>query len=138
MGMNRSLLGKVRELNRQLANRDEQVGELTAAQEIAKLEAEQHSALVMSLRQRISDFESQHSGLEITAGRAQQQLASLQHEYDDAQQLILQLKAQIRYQHSCLMKLMFYLFRMFSCVYDVIISFGMYNSAWPSLHGWVQ
>jgi len=94
--MSRLLLGKVRELNRQLVNRDEQVGELMAAQEIAKLEAERHSALVTSLRQRISDYESQHSGLEVTAGHAQQQLASLQQQYEDAQQHILQLKAQIR------------------------------------------
>lgn len=106
--VNYLLLGKVRELNRQLECRDERVGELTAAQDVAKLGTERHLACIVTLQQRVDDCETQHSGLEVAAGRTQQQLATLQQEYRDAQQQILLLKAQIRLQHMhCLI---YYLF----------------------------
>ena len=92
-------LGKVRDLNRELESRDEQVGELMAAQKIVKLEAEQQLTLVTTLRQRVVDCETRHSELEVTAGHARQQLSTLQQEYDDSQQQLLQLKAQMRLQH---------------------------------------
>ena len=89
------LFGKVQELNRQLECRDERLAELKK-QEIAKLEADRHSAIIVALRQRVADCEAGHSALEGAASHAQQQLAALQQEHDDAQQQILQLQAQIR------------------------------------------
>ena len=90
------LSGKVRELNRQLECRDEQVSELTASHEIVKLEAERHSALVTALRQRVADYETRHSGLEGAASHAEQQLRTLQAENREAKRHILQLEARIR------------------------------------------
>lgn len=81
-------------MNRQLESRDQRVRELMAAHEVAKLEAERHSTLVTSLRQCVAECEWQHSGLEDT----RRQLALLQQQYHDSQQLITQLNAQIRLQ----------------------------------------
>jgi len=89
---------KVRDLNRQLECHDDRVRELMAAQEIAKQEAERSSSLITTLRQHVADCEARHGGLEAAAGHAEQQLDSLQWEYADAQQHILQLSAQIRLQ----------------------------------------
>jgi len=94
--VNRLLSDKVRELNRQLEYRDERVSELMAAHEIVKQEAERHSALVTSLRQRVADCETRHKGLEGAASHSEQQLVTLQAEYREAKQHILQLEAQIR------------------------------------------
>ena len=69
-----------------------------AAQEIAKQEAERSSSLITTLRQHVADCEARHGGLEAAAGHAEQQLDSLQREYADAQQHILQLSAEIRLQ----------------------------------------
>lgn len=90
------LSDKVQELNRQLECRDERVDELRAVHEITKLEAERYSAQVTVLRQRVNDCETRHSGLEATACHAEQQLVTLQGEYREAKQNILQLEARIR------------------------------------------
>jgi len=87
-------------LSKLLECRDRQVSELTAAQEIAKQEAERHSALVMTLRQHVADCESRRSELETAASQAEYQLSSIQQENKDAQHHILQLQAQIRSQHG--------------------------------------
>ena len=88
--------GKVRDLNRQLECRDERIGELRAAHEVTKLEAEQHAAQVTVLRQRVTDCETRHSTLEGAASHAEQQLVTLQGQYREAKQSILHLEARIR------------------------------------------
>jgi len=60
------------------------------------VEAERNSALITTLRQRVAECETRHSGLEGAAGHAERQIAALQQEHREAQQEILQLKAQIR------------------------------------------
>ena len=96
------MYGKVQELNRQLACRDDRVGELMAVQDVAKQEAEQHRELVTMLQQRVAECETRHSGLETTVGHAEQQLTALQQEHADARRHVLQLEAQIRLPpHNC-------------------------------------
>ena len=84
------------EVNRQLEYRDEEVDRLKSTYEIARLEAERHSALVTSLRQRVAECETQHQSLEGAASHDKQQLATVQADYRQAKQHILQLETQIR------------------------------------------
>ena len=88
--------GKVRELSRQLACRDKQVAELTAAQDVARQEAERHVELVRALQRQIADYDARHGGLESAAGHAEQRLAAVQQELGVAQRHVQQLDAQIR------------------------------------------
>jgi len=83
-------------LNHQLECRDEEVDRLTSAHEVATLEAERHSALITSLRQRVAECETQHQALEGAAGHAKQQLAALLAEYRQAKLHTVQLETQIR------------------------------------------
>jgi len=51
------------------------------------------------LRQRVTECETRHSGLESAASHAEQQLVTLQEEQREAKQNILQLEARIRLLH---------------------------------------
>ena len=91
---------KARELNRQLGCRDERLGELEAAQDVARHEVERQGDLVTTLRQHVAECESRCSRFETAASSASQQLNTLQHEHTDARRHILRLEAQIRLQHT--------------------------------------
>jgi len=91
---------KARELNRQLGCRNELLGELEAAQDVARHEVERQGDLVTTLRQHVAEYESRCSRLETAANSASQQLNTLQHEHTDARRHILWLEAQIRLQHT--------------------------------------
>lgn len=97
------LCGKVDELKSQLECRDERLRELSAAQEIAKQEAERHTELVSTLRLRVAEYESRQSGLESAVSQGEQQIAAMQQQTGDAQCHVLRLEAQMRLQRILLL-----------------------------------
>ena len=84
------------EAEREIDNREQKIRDLESSLDVRREDDLRHDATIQSLRQKLADYETAYGNIEGAASRSELTIVTLQKQYNESQQLVVQLESSVR------------------------------------------